>query len=122
MANSKIQNLYRCVHGPVHPICAIVTEQASVTVTRHNNDGLVDQSVNLNVVIAGNPNPVVTLQKGNGQSFEDLPASKFTVLSNGTLVINTLVAEDEGNYNVCVTDDCDGTMQCGSFSLTVIGK
>ena len=110
------------MYDPVHPVCAVVTEQASVTVTRYNNDGLVHQSVNLNVVIAGDPNPVVTLQKRNGQSFEGLSSNKFTVLSNGTLVINTLVAEDEGNYNACVTNDCGGTMQCGSFSLSVIGK
>ena len=94
-----------------------------MTVTRYNNGGVVGQSANLNVVIAGIPDPVVTLQKRNGQSFEDLSTSRFTVLSNGTLVINsTLVAEDEGDYRACVANNCGGPMQCGLFNLTVIGK
>jgi len=93
-----------------------------VVVTHYNNDGLVDQSVNPNVIVAGIPNPVVTLQKRNGKSFNNLSTSKFSVLSNGTLVFNDLVAEDEGDYQVCVTNECGGPMQCKLFNLTVIGK
>jgi len=106
----------------VYPVCAIVvTEEALVTVSRHNNGGLAERNANINVIVAGSPDPDVTVQKRSGQSYTDLPTSRFTVLTNGTLVINTLVVEDEGDYRVCASNEC-GNPQCGLFNLTVAGR
>ena len=58
----------------------------------------------------------------DGDSYEEVSSSnRIDILSNGTLVINSITPEDKGNY-ICEANNGIGNVITSTFSISVSGK
>jgi len=95
-------------------------EQASITIMSKNNKKYKGESLNLTVMVAGNPLPSnITLQKMNMQTkfFMD-----YRVVTNTrTISFLDLSLGDSGQYRACVRNSPDA-LSCDSFNISITGN
>lgn len=96
-------------------------EQASIDFSSHVEE-VIGQNITINAVIHGGSH--VMLQKKNKASgkFESLYMGKYSV-SNNTITIYFLSAEDKGEYRACVSSLLiPSNTACKDFIITVTGR
>ena len=91
----------------------------SVTIPRSMRLGVVGQSLVLECSTSGFPLPTITWQF-NSRQINPGGTSRFSITPEGNLIINNVVASDDGLYQ-CVATNAAGS-DFGVVNLTIYGK
>lgn len=98
--------------------------QATIVIMPKKNIGHTGGSINLTVVLTGNPLPTtIMLQKWDGRHFAIHSNTKYSITNLHTVSFHDLSPQDSGRYRVCVENSPDGnSIECDTFEITITGS